>query len=101
MKPKEYAAVVNLIPWGRNNAVTREHLMLYTQMTDRQVRRCIEAARRDGVFIIGDQERGGYYRTDSIDDIEYQYRIDRARAISVFARLKPMREALKEAGRKV
>ena len=95
----DYAAVVNHIPFGRENAVSRRMLAQQTGMTDRQVRRCIEDARRDGVFIISDQERGGYYQTAQLNEIEYQYRIDRARALAVLARLKPMSQVLREAGR--
>ena len=98
---KEYMAVVNLIPTGKENAISRERLAELAKLPDRTVREHIEQARRDGWYIITHAQRGGYYRTEDIDEIEYQYRIDRARALSVLSRLKAMRRCLKDAGRNV
>ena len=101
MTEAEYMPVVNHIPHGRKNAISRERLASEMKMTDRYVRECIEAARRDGVFIVTAAEHGGYYIATDIDEIERQYRIDHARALSVLSRLKYMKQALKKAGRKV
>ena len=97
----EIELVLNAIPEGKENAISRAQLAATVEMPDRSVRRCIEQARRNGEFILSDPERGGYYRSDDIGEIEQQYRIDKARALSVLARLKHMKRALKEAGRKV
>ena len=92
--------VVSAIPEGRENAIPRAELVAALGMNDRTVRACIEAARRDGVFIISIQERGGgYYRATEPEEIERQYHIDRARALSILARLTPMRRYLRAAGR--
>ena len=101
MNELEYWPVVNLIPFGKQNAISRERLASLSKMNDRQVRRCIEAARRDGIYIITNPERGGYYQTAKLDEIEYQYRIDKSRALAVLSRFKIMRQVLKKAGRKV
>lgn len=97
---RDYMVVISMIPFGRENAIPRAELANLARMTDRQVRKCIEAARSDGHYIVASPE-GGYYQTQDINEIEYQYRIDRARALAVLKRLKPMRRELKEAGRKV
>ena len=100
MKPTEYMPVVCHIPTGRKNAISRASLSVRVGMPDRQVRRCIEAARKDGFFIISANENGGgYYIATDLEEIEAQYKIDRARALAVLARLKPMRQRLKTEGR--
>ena len=91
--------VVCAIPEGRENAISRADLAAKVGMNDRAVRACIEAARRAGYFIISLQERGGgYYRATKPEEVERQYRIDRARALSILARLTPMRRYLRAAG---
>ncbi len=93
-------AVVSQIPHGRQNAIQRHTLASRVGMSDRETRACIEAARRDGVFIIAAPD-GGYYQATDAEEVERQYRIDRARALSILARLKPMREYLRGAGVRV
>ena len=97
----ETMRVVGAIPLGRQHAVTRLMLVTRLQMPDRKIRAHIEAARRAGIFIVNLPNSAGYYRTVDLDEIETQYRIDHARALSVLSRLTPMRRALKEAGRDV
>ena len=89
--------VLMAIPEGRENAISRYHLCIKTGMNDRAVRECIELLRDEGNFICNDGT--GYFIADNLDDIERQYRKDRARALSVLKRLKPFRQALREAGR--
>lgn len=89
--------VLMAIPAGRDNAISRQHLAMKTGMNDRAVRECIELLRDEGNFICNDG--AGYYIADNLDDIERQYRKDHARALSVLKRLKPFRQALREAGR--
>lgn len=90
-------AVVAELEYFPSMARSRKWLVSATKLNDRTVRSCIEAARADGIFIVT-APCGGYYITDDLDVIERQYRIDRARAISVLRRLKPMRLYLKENG---
>lgn len=89
------------IPYGRENAVTRTQLMIRTGLPDRKVRREIEKARSEGNIIINAQTGEGYYRTDDLNEIERQYRQEKGRALSILRQLKPLRRALKSAGRKV
>lgn len=93
-------AVVAELHHSPSMARSRKWLASATHLTDRTVRSCIEAARTDGIFIVA-APTGGYYITDDLEIIERQYRIDRARALSVLRRLKPMREHLKENGVKL
>ncbi len=90
-----------MIPFGKENAVSRQTLSKMSGLPDRSVRELIEDARRNGSFIINDQDGKGYYRTFDLDIIERQLRADSKRAKSIFARMKYMRRFLKAYGREV
>ena len=88
--------ILQYIPTGRENAVSRADLVELTGLRDRQVRREIEEARRAGAVIINDG--GGYYLTDNIDDMARAYWRETARALSILETRKTIRKKLKEAG---
>lgn len=90
--------VLDAIPFGKENAVTREHLAARTGLPDRQVRKAIEEIRRNHI-VLNDQDGKGYYRSYDLDDIERFYRQERARALAVLYRMKPMRILLRGGGR--
>lgn len=97
----DIARLLNALPWGEKNAVTRAELSRILGMRDRPLRELIERARREGAIIINRQNGRGYYLSDDLTDIERQYRADRARALSILARCKHMRRTLKAAGMEV
>jgi biotin operon repressor len=90
--------VLDAIPYGKDRAVTREYLAAKTGLPDRQVRKAIEEIRRSHI-ILNDQDGKGYYRSYDLDDIERFYRQERARALAVLYRMKPMRNLLRGGGR--
>lgn len=90
--------VLDAIPYGKENAVTRVYLAARTGLPDRQVRKAIEEIRRSHI-ILNDQDGKGYYRSWDLDDIERFYRQERARALAVLARMRPMRILLRGGGR--
>lgn len=55
--------LINIIPTGRKNAVTRAYLCAASGMTDRTVRALIHEARRYTV-ILNLQNGSGYYKPD-------------------------------------
>lgn len=93
--------LVENIPFGRDNAVSREYLCAVCKMGDRSMRQIIQQARDAGHIIINNQNGKGYYRSDELDDIERQYRQNRSRALSILVQQKHLRRRLKEAGREV
>lgn len=93
--------LAQLIPFGKENAISRRQLSESLGMHDRRVRKSIEKARSDGLMIVNLGDGSGYYQTDDLDEIAKQYRKDTARAMSVLSRRKPMRHLLKAAGYKV
>ena len=98
---EQVRAVINAIPYGKDKAISREALASKLGVTDRKAREHIEQARREGYFIINDQDGGGYYRSADIADLERQYRQDKTRALSILARCKDMRKVLKYYGKRV
>lgn len=96
--PEMLQFILAEIPFGKDKAVTRRRLCLATGLSDRQVRKAIEELRRTYV-ILNDQNGEGYYRSYDLGDIERNYRQERARALAVLYRLRPMRELLRGGGR--
>jgi len=92
--------ILNHIPRGRENAVTRAQLVTATGLPDREVRRLIQSARDEGALIINDQSGAGYYIAGEGDlqALYNQYMQDTARAMSLLKRRKHIRRILREAG---
>lgn len=90
--------IVDLIPKGRENAITRENLRTITGLNDRTLRQEIEDARSKGALIFNEQDGNGYYTSDEISDIARQYRQNENRAMSILVQQKYLRRRLKEAG---
>lgn len=61
--------ILNLIPFGQANAITRQELCRLTGLPDRAIRRQIQALRESGEIIINNQDGKGYYRTDDPQEI--------------------------------
>jgi hypothetical protein len=93
--------IIDLIPYGHENAISRERLCAIMGKPDREIRKLIEAARNSGAIIINKQDGRGYYQTIDLAEIEKQYRQDTARAMSILARRKTARKILKAHGRRV
>lgn len=80
---------INLIPFGRNNAISRAELCRLTGMNDRAVRETISQLRREHC-ILNNQDGRGYYRP-FVDEAEYvkdYIRQETHRAKSIFWSLK-------------
>lgn len=87
--------IIDLIPFGKENAVSRSYLCMATGMTDRQMREAIGKARL-GTVILSRDDGKGYYRPteeESIEIMQYYLR-ERARSKSIEDGLKPVRESL-------
>lgn len=61
-------SIVDYIPQGRENKISRQSLTMCTGLPDRSVRRLISEARANGYPIVGDPE-GGYYMAESEADV--------------------------------
>lgn len=92
------ASIIDYIPEGKENAVTRERLCAITGLPDRKLREEIEQARRRGAIIINAQDGAGYYQSEDIREIAKQYNMNERRALSILAQQKHLRKRLKAAG---
>lgn len=61
--------IMNLIPVGHENAVTRQQLCISTGMNDRRIRKAIAEARRENI-IMNMQDGNGYYIPNMEDDVD-------------------------------
>lgn len=61
--------IVDCIPQGEKNAVTRVYLQTVTNLSDREVRRAIAEKRKEGVPILA-SKTGGYFIAENIEQIE-------------------------------
>lgn len=61
-------SIVDYIPRGRENKISRESLAMCTGLTDRVCREYISRARAEGHAIVGDPA-GGYYLADNEADV--------------------------------
>jgi len=87
--------MIDLIPFGKENAITRARLCALTGLTDRKVREKISQLRRHYV-IINDQSGRGYYRTNDVEEIRRYVRQEEARLKSIGWSLRAARKKLRE-----
>lgn len=88
--------VVKLIPYGKENAISRDKLAAKVGCSDRTMRDLINKARRK-VVIINLQNGSGYYRPtdDDVEDV-LKFKIqEENRAKDIFNNLQPVREFLR------
>ena len=90
--------ITNLIPKGRENAISRAQLSRITGNPDREVRNQIAEARKDGDIILNRQDGLGYYQPDKPEEVLRWYRQEHARAMKILMNLTPVRHWLKENG---
>ena len=88
--------IVDYIPFGRENAVTRTQLRIMTGMNDRKIRDKISEARRDTV-ILNMQDSKGYFRPlpEERHLVEAYDKQETARLKSIGWSLKATRQMLK------
>lgn len=94
------AELYDMIPVGRENAITREALCALTGLSDRAARMALAEARNedngDGFVIVSSSTGAGYYRTD--DPVEIRRYVDEieAKAEALRAPAKKARRILGE-----
>ena len=96
-------SIIDMIPLGAENAITRAELAAKSGLSDRRMRLAIQQARSNGELILNTQDGRGYFlgTVDDLDAIQRQYKQDTARAMAILKRRKAMRDILKAAGRAV
>lgn len=77
--------LINFIPFGKENAISREELCRLTGMNDRAIREIISQLRRE-YCILNNQDGRGYYRplVDETKYVQEYIRQETRRAKSIF-----------------
>ena len=77
--------IEDYIPYGKENAVTREELVRRTGISDRNIREMIAKARRT-TLILNLQDGKGYYRPTKEEraDVERFVKQEKSRAMHIF-----------------
>ena len=93
--------ITEYIPYGANNAITRDELLKVADyfvegITDRSMRRLLEASKQNGNIIINMQDGRGYFRPENKEEIERYIRQEEARAKKIQFNLKSARKALRK-----
>ena len=91
--------IVNYIPIGRDNAISRQELCIKTGLSDRKVRNMIKMARRN-IVILNIQDGSGYF-LPGVDDtalVRKYLKQEERRAKSIFWALKSARKYIEEIG---
>ena len=87
--------VFNYIPFGKDNAITREQLSELTGYSDRRNRIIIATLRREGRLICSDSKNKGFWRADSVTEAErYIYEMIHS-AMSILGTISKARRELK------
>ncbi|MBE6677923.1 MAG: hypothetical protein E7597_03915 [Ruminococcaceae bacterium] len=90
--------IFELLPEGRENAISRRDLMTITGLNDRELRKTIAAERRAGALILSstDSEHNGYFRPASADELRRFVASMTRRGKATFAAVAAARKALKQ-----
>ena len=90
--------LARVIPTGRASAIERDSLAAVMDMTDRQMRRAVALARREGLVICNLQDGSGYYQPEDVADLRRQLESTHRRAMSLLAQEKHLRRRIREEG---
>lgn len=87
----------NIIPIGKENAVSGEKLAHSLNCSERRLRRCVERLRQNGVLICSTYRSrgGGYYRPRDSTEIAEYFNRQLSRIGHVWAALSPFKQYLK------
>ena len=87
--------IVDYIPYGKENAITRAQLCNLTGLKDRVMRKCLEAARKETI-ILNAQDGKGYYRSDEEYDLRRQLKQNISRGTAILQQNKLILSKLKD-----
>ena len=89
--------LLSLIPYGRENAISRADLVRLTGMDDRAIRSAIKALIRQGNTILSSSSAKGYWQSDDIAEIEQFLRESDHRRTTESLTVEPLRKKVARA----
>ena len=94
--------LINYIPVGKSNAITRQELVRLTGESDRAIRKEIKRLNRDGIPILSSSRGCGYWISDDLDELEqYINETDHRRESLYYATLELRKELYRRKGIRV
>lgn len=87
--------ILDFIPYGRENAVSRSFLVSLTGLPDRSIREAIQATNESGTAIICCEAGTGYFRPKTVAEAERYINYSRSYLISLAKKDRAMRKAVK------
>lgn len=88
--------LLKLIPYGRENAVSRNDLQRLTGMNDRAVRMEVKRLLRLGEPILSSSKHGGYWRSENLDEWNEFINESKRRAESEYKNIEALEKKLLE-----
>lgn len=93
------SSLLDFIPHGKENAITRQELAILTGLDDRTIRKEIKRLSREGAPILSSSHCCGYWLSDDLDEWEaYIKETDRRRESLYFTTLELRKEYYKRKG---
>lgn len=86
--------LISLLGKGVGQAVSRNQLAVLMGLNDRQMRETVAYARLEGICIANDQNGGGYYLPENLEEYKRQYRQTLNRGRNILSQLKALRHAI-------
>ncbi len=96
MRGKTYDDLLGFISVGRENAISLAMLSNLSGLGEREVRRQIMYARKDGVLVCSGDE--GYFKPETIDELADYYKRFHSSALTTLSCLKATRRELRRNG---
>ncbi len=90
--------VIELIPYGRKNAVSQGDLATLCSTDKRTIRKAVECARRQGVPICSDNS--GYYFPEDAEEARHYVQMQKHRIRTAAIVLQPVEKYIREHGGK-
>lgn len=89
--------ILNLIPYGRENAISRQDLIALTGWDGRKVRTEIKKLVRNGEAILSTCGKSGYWRSNDVNEIEQFIRESDHRRTTEALTVEPLRRRVAQA----
>ena len=89
-------SILEYIPVGKNNAVSRAYLRSVTGMTDRAVREAIQQVNESGVWLVCCENGTGYFKPETKEEAERYIRYSRSYLRSLAKKDREMRRAVQK-----
>lgn len=92
--------LTDIIPYGRENAVSRAYVARMSGLTDREIRNQIkrenEVLAESGCAVVSSASQKGYWKTDDPNEMEAYIHEQMHRAMKIIENLHPVRQLVKE-----